>query len=148
MVGLFLVLSLGAAPVSGPAPGLSPQSQDAFKAWFTKGESLFSEGDYGAAIFAFKQAERLRATPEVAFDLAKCHEKIGDTAFSTFYYRLYLRRAPTAGDALEVAEILGDVLSKAEANGRGLLEIDSGEQGTVVVDGISYPEFPVAVFLA
>lgn len=149
MVGLVLVVALGAAaPQTGTAPTLPPQAQEAFKGWFSKGEKLFAEGEYGAAIYAFRQAEQIRATPEVAFDLAKCHDKIGDTAFSTFYYRLYLRRAPTAGDALEVAEILGDVLAKAEANGRGLLEVDGTESVPVSVNGVTYPELPVAVFLA
>lgn len=149
MVGLTLALVLGAgAPVGGSAPSLTPAAQEQFKAAFSEGEKLYSEGEYGAAIFAFRQAEKLRATPEVAFDLAKAYEKLGDTAFSTFYYRLYLRRAPTAGDALEVAEILGDVLAKAEQDGRGLLEVDSSDEGTVTINGLSYPEFPVAVFLA
>lgn len=145
MVVLSLALMLGAGQVG---PSLSPAAQENFKQWFTKGESLYAEGEYGAAIHAFRQADKLKTTPEVAYDLAKCHEKLGDTAFSTFYYRQYLRRAPTAGDALEVAEILGDALAKAEQDGRGLLEVDGSESATVTVAGQSYPDLPLAVFLA
>ena len=41
-------------------------------------------------------ADRQLATPEVIYDLAKCHEKLGDVAFATYYYRLYLKRSPAA----------------------------------------------------
>lgn len=142
VLSIALLLSTGQA-----APSLSPAAQENFKSWFTKGESLYAEGDYGTAIHAFRQADKIKTTPEVAYDLAKCHEKLGDQAFATFYYRQYLRRAPTAGDALEVAEILGDALAKAEQDGRGLLEVDGSEAATVTVAGVSYPDFPVAVFL-
>ena len=139
--GLFLVslISIGATS--------STTEQERFKAHFTRGEALYERGEYGAAIWNFRQADGVRATPEVAFDLAKCHEKIGDRAFSTYYYRLYLHRSPKANDALEVAERIGAALAHAESEGRGLLEVDSDVAGKATVNGQSFAEFPVAVFL-
>lgn len=119
-----------------------------FKGYFTQGEQLYSQGEYGAAIWNFRQADRQLATPEVIYDLAKCHEKLGDTAFATYYYRLYLKRSPSASDALDVAERVGTALSQAEANGRGFLEIEVAGGEKLRVANHEFPEGPIAIFLA
>jgi hypothetical protein len=138
--GVFLValISIGAT---------GPTEQERFKAYFTQGEALYERGEFGAAIWNFRQADQLRVTPEVAFDLAKCHEKLGDRAFSTYYYRLYLHRSPKANDALEVAERIGAALAQAESEGRGLLEVESEVPGKATVNGQTFAEFPIALFL-
>ncbi|MBI3182738.1 MAG: hypothetical protein HYZ28_11425 [Myxococcales bacterium] len=138
----LLALVLANAPVDPPA-----QDLERFKAHFTQGEQFFEQGEYGAAIWHFRQADLIRVTPEVAFDLAKCHEKLGDLAFSTYYYRLYLRRSPTAKDALDVAEKVGAALALAEGEGRGLLEAEGGGLHSASVAGKAFPELPLAVFL-
>lgn len=145
MVGLIAALWLGAtAPVTSSPP---PAEQARFKALVLEGERQFGEGEYGAAIWNFKEADALRVTPEVAFNLAKAHEKLGDVPMASYYYRLYLRRAPDATDALEVAEILGKMLSNMEGDGQGLVEIDSPTQGTLTLQGDTWVSFPVALFL-
>src|SRR5688572_13792922 len=126
-------------------PGAAEQER--FKSYFTKGEELYTQGEYGAAIWNFRQADSIRLTPEVAFDLAKCHEKLGDVAFSTFWYRQYLKRAPNANDALDVAERVGTVLARAEGEGRGLLELQSNGAVELVVNKVRFAEPPVAMFL-
>lgn len=122
--------------------------KDRFKGYFTQGEQLYSQGEYGAAIWNFRRADRQLATPEVIYDLAKCYEKLGDTAFATYYYRLYLKRSPSATDALDVAEKVGNALSQAEANGRGFLEIDVPGGEKLIVANHEFPEGPIAIFLA
>jgi len=144
---LALLVSLPLSATDAVAmPGAAEQER--FKAYFTQGEQLYGQGEYGAAIWNFRQADKIRVTPEVAFDLAKCHEKLNDVAFATFYYRQYLKRAPNATDALDVAERVGTVLAKAEAEGRGLLEVMSPGAVDVAINKASFAEAPVAVFLA
>lgn len=126
-------------------PGAETQEQ--FKAWFQAGEKLYQDGEFGAAIYSFRMAETQRHTPEVAYDLAKCHEKLGDLAFATYYYRVYMRRAISATDALTVAEKVGTVLAAAEGEGRGQLEIDVAGATDITVNGRTWPEGPVALFL-
>ena len=140
-----LLLILTAANETVWQPG--PEVQDRFRAHFEAGEKLYQEGDYGAAIWNFRHAGTLRFTPEVAYDLAKCHEKLGDLPFATFYYRLYLRRAPQAPDALNVAEKVGTVLAAAEGEGRGVLELEAAGATDLTLAGRSWPEGPVALFL-
>jgi hypothetical protein len=145
----MLVAVLALALSAAPAPEAAADDAAArFKALFTQGETLYAEGDLGAAIWSFKQADLLRQTPEVAYDLAKAYQKLGEEAYTAYYFRLYLRRAPNAPDALEVAELLGDALERAEATGRGLLEVEAAEEGSVVVQGKRYEELPMATFLA
>jgi tetratricopeptide (TPR) repeat protein len=136
--------------LSAPAPVYRPGSEETerFKAWFTRGEQLFEQGDFGAAIYNFRKADGLRVTPEVAFDLAKCHEKLGDLAYAIHYYRVYLRRAPNATDALEVAEKVGTALAAAEADGRGFLEVESAGASELILNGREFPESPLALFIA
>lgn len=143
LTGLVLALALNAGDVFMPGA----VEKERFKAYFTQGEQLYSQGDYGAAIWNFRLADRQLATPEVIYDLAKCYEKLGDLAFSTYYYRLYLKRSPSAADALDVAERVGTALSRAEGDGRGFLEIEVYGAETLSVAGQRYPEGPVALFL-
>lgn len=139
---VLATLTMLAAPMPGDAEAKN------FKEYFERGEALFQQGDFGAAIAMFRLADRQRVTPEVAYDLAKCHEKMGDEAFTIFYYRLYMKRAPSAPDTLEVAEKVGSALAKAEADGRGFLELDAPRASSLLIDGRRYPEGPLAVFLA
>lgn len=136
---LFTVL---AAPMPGEVELLR------FKEAFERGESQFQVGDYGAAIASFKEAERFRVTAEVAYDLAKCFEKLGDDAYTILYYRLYMRRAPGAPDTLDIAEKVGTTLAKAEAEGQGFLELHAPRASAITVVGRRTPEPPVAMFLA
>lgn len=118
-----------------------------FKAAFERGEALFQQGDFGAAIANFREADRARSTPEVAYDLAKCFEKLGDEPYTVFYYRLYMRRAPNAPDTLDVAEKVGIVLARIESEGHGFLELDAPRADAVTFQGHTVPTPPLAMFL-
>ncbi|MBS1149227.1 MAG: hypothetical protein H6Q89_925 [Myxococcaceae bacterium] len=140
---LLLFVVSAADPVWMPGAA----EKERFKAYFTQGEKLYSQGEYGAAIWNFRRADRQLATPEVIYDLAKCHEKLGDVAFATYYYRLYLKRSPSASDALDVAERVGTALAQAEANGRGFLEVEVPGAEKLKVSNYEFPEGPIAIFL-
>lgn len=133
------------AVLAAPMPGDAEAAR--FKEAFERGEAHFADGDYGAAIAAFREADRARVTPEVAYDLAKCHEKLKDEAYTVYYYRLYMRRAPNAPDTLDVAERVGETLAAIEADGLGYLELDAPRADLITVDGRRFPEPPVALFL-
>ena len=136
-----VVISLLAAPMPGDAESAR------FKAAFERGEAHFQKGDFGAAIASFREADRARVTPEVAYDLAKCFEKLGDEPYTTYYYRLYLRRAPNAPDTLDVAEKVGTTIARLESEGQGFLELDAPRARAVTLLGQRYPEPPIARFL-
>ncbi len=141
----ILASCLVAVPTPAPMPGEAESQR--FKAFFEKGEALYQAGEYGPAIYNFELADSQRVTPEVAYDLAKSHEKLFDAAFTLLYYRLYMRRAPEATDTLQVAEKVGQALAKAEAEGRGFLELWAPRAKSVTVKGFRFAQPPVALFL-
>jgi hypothetical protein len=128
-----------------PFPGETEIAR--FKTAFEAGEAAFKKGDYGVAMAQFNFADRQKATPEVAYDLAKCHEKISDVAFSVYFYRLYLRRASAPTDAAEVNGLIGSILAQAATNQHGLFELEVPLASEIVVDGKRFPQGPVAIFL-
>ncbi len=139
---LALTLSLlAAAPMPGEAEAR------AFKEAFDQGEAFYKAGEFGAAIYQFRLAERFRVTPEVAFDLAKCSEKLGDVAMAAYYYRLYVKRAPQASDAFDVAGRVGSLLSRARNDNRGYFELEAPLAGPISIAGKRFAEPPVALFL-
>ena len=143
--GAFAFL-IAVALSQAPAPEPSSEAER-FKRLVLGGEAAFSEGDLGIAAWAFREADRIRATPEVAFNLSKTHEALGDGAMAAYWYRLYLRRAPDAQDAVEVAGWLGEILSRAETEGRGLVEVEAPARGSVSLSGRTFVELPAAAFL-
>lgn len=127
-----------------------PQAGDEgarFKEYFEKGEALYGQGEYGMAVHFFRMADARRATPEVAYDLAKCFEKLNDSAQVAYYYRLYLRRAPEAPDSAQVSARVARLLSRAGASGAGLLEVEAPRAVGLRIGERWFPDGPVAVFL-
>lgn len=142
-----MVLTVFLGFLTTAALAASPEEEARFKAYFTQGEKMYGASEYGAAIWNFRQADLLKQTPEVAFDLAKATEKIGDHALSAFWYRQYLKRAPSAADSISVAEKIGQMLSAAERDGKSLVEVSSpGAEQLALLDG-RFVEDPMAMFI-
>jgi hypothetical protein len=138
-------LMLIAISLTAPMPGELEMSR--FKQAFESGENAYKKGEYGVAIALFRRADHQRATAEVAYDLAKCHEKLNEPAFTVYFYRLYLRRSPGASDANEVNARVSSLLSQAASFNRGLLEFDAPLATDISVNNKFFPEGPVAIFL-
>src|SRR5215469_9548827 len=117
------------------------------QAHLTRGERLLRDGDYENALWNFQQANTRLSTPIGALGAAECYEQLGDRAYAVYYYRAYLRRAPDARDALEIAERIGDLMFTEAKDGRALLEVESAVAAKGSVDGHSYNAFPIAAFL-
>lgn len=144
---MVLALLASVAVLSAlPMPGEAEAKR--FDEAFERGEALYGKGDYGAAISLFREADRLKVTPEVAFDLARSFEKLGDVAFTTLYDRLYVARAPDATDAQDVAIRVSRTLSNAEEDGKSYVEVFSPGATSLTVAGRHFPAPPAALFLA
>lgn len=128
-----------------PMPGEDEARR--FDEAFERGEALYGKGDYGAAIAMFREADRLKVTPEVAFDLARSFEKLGDAAFATLYDRLYLARSPEASDASEVLQRVNRTLAKEEEDGLSFVEIFAPGASSLRIASNHFPAPPAALFL-
>jgi hypothetical protein len=129
-----------------PMPGEAEARR--FDEHFERAEALYGRGDYGAAISLFKEADRLKVTPEVAFDLARSFEKLGDAAFTTLYDRLYLARAPDASDAADISQRINRTLMNEEEDGLSFVEIYAPGASSLTIAGRHFPAPPAALFLA
>lgn len=144
---MVLALLASVAVLSAlPMPGEAEAQR--FDEAFERGEALYGKGDYGAAISLFREADRLKVTPEVAFDLARSFEKLGDVAFTTLYDRLYVARAPDATDAQDISIRVSRTLSNAEEDGKSYVEVFSPGATSLTVAGRHFPAPPAALFLA
>ena len=117
------------------------------QAHLTRGERMLRDGDYENALWNFQQANARLSTPIGALGAAECYEQLGNRAYAVYYYRAYLRRAPNARDALEIAERIGDLMFIEAKDGRALLEVESVVAAKGSVDGHPYNAFPIAAFL-
>lgn len=142
---MVLPVLASVAVMALPMPG--DAEAEAFTQLFERGEALYSKGDYGAAITLFREADRLKVTPEVAFDLARSYEKLGDAAFTTLYDRLYLARSPDASDAKDLSVRIWRTIDKQEDDGRGYLEVFSPGALSLSIGGRFFPAPPAALFL-
>lgn len=97
----------GAAQAAAP-PQAAPGGEDATlqeaKQHFETGRNAYNAGDYVTAIHEFKQAEALRPSPILAYNIALANEKLGKRRVAVKYYRRYLEQQPNAANRAEVEQ--------------------------------------------
>jgi tetratricopeptide (TPR) repeat protein len=85
------------AQLIDPPPSSAALTAEA-RAFFERGQKLFRDGSFAAALAAFAAARRFAALPELAYNLAVTSERLGRASEAVDYYREYLREAKTAAD--------------------------------------------------
>ncbi len=102
-----------AAPATAPAPSAAPApaapaGDDATmaqaKQHFETGRNAYNAGDYVTAIHEFKQAEQLRPSPILDYNIGLANEKLGKRRVAVKYYRRYLEEQPNASNRGEVEQ--------------------------------------------
>jgi len=95
MLSLLLLAVLNTGPVSTPPP---PANDEQAAKLFEKATANYRQGKFRDAVSEFLEADKLRPSPVLAYDVAQTYEKLGDPDHAATYYREYLRRAPNAPD--------------------------------------------------
>lgn len=104
-VPMLVVAMLVAGGARAQAADASPAGEsDSERAErdFRDGVAAYAAGRYHTAIDLFVEADALRPSPELAFDIAKAHEQVGNDSFALRYYGEYLRRAGHPDDEGDV----------------------------------------------
>lgn len=87
-------------------PAAAPANDDATmaqaKQHFEAGRSAYNAGDYAGSIREFKQAEALRPSPVLDYNIGLANEKLGKRRVAVKYYRHYLELQPNAPNKDEV----------------------------------------------
>lgn len=92
-----------------------PDREETARTRFAEGQAAYQAGDFPRAAEAFLAAYRAVASPEIAFNIAKVHERMGDLDVAIRYYELYLRRAEI--EESEAAHVR-DVVDRLKAEKR------------------------------
>ena len=100
---IIIVLALG---LMRPALGLAspPEAKAQAKAAYSEGVAAFRGEKFSTALTHFERAFKLDPAPVLLYNLARCHEELGDYPKAIENYELYLTRQPQASDRVNVQE--------------------------------------------
>lgn len=141
---LALALGLVALLVALPRPLSAQVSSEAVvesrreqaKLSFQRGAAMFRSAQYGDAVKAFLEADRLAPSPALSFNIALSYERLTDTSGALRWYRDYLRRSPGAKNATEVRARVAELAARLARSGVQQLSVLSTPAGaSVLIDG-------------
>ena len=69
---------------------------------FAEGAAAYDGKDYAHALEKFEAARRIRPLPAFDYNIARCHDRLGQAAPAIEAYERYLAAAPDAADSAEV----------------------------------------------
>lgn len=110
LFGLLLLGSASASPALAQ-PGKAVETAQASpedarqreaKRSFLDGRARYNEGKYRAALESFEHAYGLDPRPEMLYNLAQCHHKLGELEPALTHYRRFLEERPLAKNRKEV----------------------------------------------
>ncbi len=77
-----------------PAPAPATTDQARAKELFDNGARLYEEGNYDAAIVAFKEVLSITGSPVIHYNLSNCYERKGELVAARDHLNLYRAVAP------------------------------------------------------
>jgi tetratricopeptide (TPR) repeat protein len=78
------------------------------KGHYKAGAAHYQRGKYAEAIREFEASYQLSRRPDILYNLAQCHDKLGDVEKTVDYLRRYLQDQPKAGDREQVSAWLAN----------------------------------------
>jgi tetratricopeptide (TPR) repeat protein len=102
------------------------------KSAYKAGAAQYQKGKYAEAIREFEESYRLSRRPDILYNLAQCHDKLGDVEKTVDYLQRYLRDKPKATDREQVSAWLANrekaLADQRAAAARGEAEKQAAEQ--------------------
>lgn len=134
----FFTSPCGAQPAA-PEPSASAPREPALaeaRARYQEGAQAYAEARYKDAIDLFLDADRIRPSAALSFNIARAFEKLRDASGALRWYRDYLRRAGSPADQEQLQLRIGALQELLRQKGIQQVTILSEPSGaTVVVDG-------------
>ncbi len=145
MLGVVLIAALSAGPQEAASEADAAQAKAAFEA----GKKLYKQAKYAEAVVKFDEAYKARPHPAIFFNIAKCHEQLGDVAKALRNYRDYLRLLPQAEDKVAVQDSVANLERKLREKGvQQVLIFAEPASAKIEVDGKGVGVSPASVELA
>jgi tetratricopeptide (TPR) repeat protein len=146
---VLLTALLIAATFPADAQGRAPLDATVeAKSHFRRGSALYREARYRDAIVEFEEANRLRPHGVIFYNLAQCHERLGDIPAALRAYHEYLRALPQAEDHASVNAAMANLEARLGAMGVQQLLVYTDPPGAeVILDGMARGRTPFAAVL-
>ncbi|HEV8325632.1 MAG TPA: tetratricopeptide repeat protein [Myxococcota bacterium] len=106
---------------SATAPALAPVP-DEFDRLYDEAQSLYTSGNYKAALAAYEKAYAIRPEPEPLFGIARCYHQLGRLEEATEHYEHFLTAAPTHSGGPRTRALLIEALGAMGAKALGLAD--------------------------
>lgn len=74
-----------------------------------EGKKAFDTGDFATAIARYEEAYKLKASPNLLFNLGQCHRKTGRLDEALSYFRRFLETNPPEAQAKATQKVIGEV---------------------------------------
>ena len=107
---LLLCFALVVLPCSAWAQPVEAQA----KRIALEGKKAFDTGDYVTAIARYEEAYKLKAAPNLLFNLGQCHRKSGRLDEALSYFRRFLETNPPAVQAQATQTVIAEVEAQRE----------------------------------
>lgn len=79
-----------------------------------EGKKAFDTGDYATAISRYEEAYKLKASPNLLFNLGQCHRKTGRLDEALSYFRRFLETNPPESQAQATQKVIAEVEAQRE----------------------------------
>ncbi len=134
-LALFLLAGLPAFAQAPAAPATAEATAKA-KELFSAAQKLYKAGRFAEAIVRFEEARAAKPHPIIYFNIARCHEQLGETGKALRAYRDYLRLSPGATDRDTVKESMAVLERRLKDTGvQQVLIFAEPESARVSIDG-------------
>jgi hypothetical protein len=128
MTSFLLYTILLMQPAPPPPQDEAAQTAEA-KAHFERGKELFKSGAYDQAIQEFKQADQIKPSPILAYNIGLAYEKLGRCKAAIGFFQRYLREQPEADNRADTESKIGEQqgrLSRGECAGQRVGQVTPG----------------------
>ena len=113
-------------------PSARAQSEggtDLAETHFKAASAYYNQGKYQKALEEFNEAYRLMPLPEITFNIAQCHERLGDLEKAIETYKKYIEEKPDAKDIQAVKDKIASLEERLEETG---ITVKVSEEGAAI----------------
>ncbi|MCU1282712.1 MAG: Thiol-disulfide isomerase, partial [bacterium] len=96
----------------------TPEQFELSRKEYADGAQAYERGDYDVALRHFQAAYDSAPSPELWFNIGRCHERLGRWAEAATAYDRYLAGKPTFDDAVQIREHISDLRLRAHEAAR------------------------------
>jgi tetratricopeptide (TPR) repeat protein len=113
---IALLVILAGAPAAADAPSLLAEpGLDVARRHYEAGLAAYDAGNYSDALAEFAAARETHPSPELEFNVGRCHERLGHFTEAADAYERYLAARPDSKDAVDLRALVSVLRARAHA---------------------------------